>query len=169
MYFILHVIELKPPMGAAQNWVRRNINQANLGRGGRNQGQGGYGRGGCGGHGMGCSGWGAQRIWSDSRMITLTDRSQVEYHPSFSFPQHVYLKFKPEDKENLWRKHAAYNAQKSRSWNLRLTDKAPCKPPHQTIYPSCNTAKPVRWRLVSQSWAEAMSKHRINRIKGFQL
>jgi hypothetical protein len=42
-------------------------------------------------------------------MITLTDGSQIEYHTSFSFPRHVYMKFKPEDKETLRRERAAYN------------------------------------------------------------
>ena len=46
-------------------------------------------------------------------MITLTDGSQIEYHAPFSFPRHVYLKFKNEDKETLRRKCAgAYNETK---------------------------------------------------------
>jgi hypothetical protein len=42
-------------MGAAQNRVRRTINEANTGRGGRGQSRGGFGRGGCGGRGRGGS------------------------------------------------------------------------------------------------------------------
>ena len=98
-----------PQMGAARHRVRRNINETNTGRGGRNQGRGGYGRGGRGGRGTGRGGRGVQRTRSDSRMITLTNGSQIEYHASFSFPRHVYLKFKPEDKETLRRECAAYN------------------------------------------------------------
>ena len=98
-----------PQMGAAQYRVRRNINETSTGRGGRNQGRGGFGRGGRGGRGTGRGGRGAQRTRSDSRFITLTDGSQIEYHPSFSFPRHVYLKFKPEDKETLRRERSAYN------------------------------------------------------------
>jgi hypothetical protein len=98
-----------PQMGAAQNRVRRNINEATTGRGGRSQGRGGYGRGGRGGRGAGRAGRGNQRTRTDSRMITLMDGSQIEYHASFSFPRHVYLKFKPEDKETLRRERAAYN------------------------------------------------------------
>jgi hypothetical protein len=79
-----------PQIGGAQHRVRRNINEANTGRGGRNQGRGGYGRGGRGGRGTGRGGRGVQRTRSDSRMITLTDGSQIEYHASFSFPRHVY-------------------------------------------------------------------------------
>ena len=41
-------------------------------------------------------------------MITLTDGSQIEYHASFSFPRHIHMKFKPEDKETLRRERAAY-------------------------------------------------------------
>lgn len=40
-------------------------------------------------------------------MIALTDGSQFEYHPTFSFPRHVFLKFKQEDKEMLRRERAA--------------------------------------------------------------
>ncbi len=42
-----------PQMGAAKNRVRRTINEANTGRGGRIQSRGGFGRGGCGGRGRG--------------------------------------------------------------------------------------------------------------------
>ena len=50
---------------------------------------------------------------TDSRMITLTtDGVQVEYHPSFSFPRHVFRQFKQEDKDTLRRKRAAYNESK---------------------------------------------------------
>jgi uncharacterized protein YlxW (UPF0749 family) len=42
-------------------------------------------------------------------MITLTDGSQIEYHASFNFPRHVYLKMKQEDKDTLKRERAAYN------------------------------------------------------------
>jgi hypothetical protein len=108
------VIQKHPPqMGAAQNRVRRNINETNVGPGSRGQsGCGGYGCGGRGGRGSGRSGRGnIQRTRNDSRSITLTDGSQVEYHASFSFPRHVYLKFKPEDKETLCRERAVYNEQ----------------------------------------------------------
>ena len=97
-------------MGAAQNRVRRNINEANTGRGGRGQARGGFGRGGRGVRGRGAGRNGRPRqTRSDSRVITLTDGSQIEYHASFSFPRHVYMKFKPEDKETLRRERAAYN------------------------------------------------------------
>jgi hypothetical protein len=103
-----------PQIGAAQNRVRRNINKTNAGRGSRGQsGRGSYGRGGRGGRGSsrsGCSN--NQRTRNDSRIITLTDGSQVEYHASFSFLRHVYLKFKPDDKETLCRECAAYNEQR---------------------------------------------------------
>ena len=99
-----------PQMGAAQNRVRRQINETNSGRGGRGQHRGGYGRGGRGGGRNSGRGGGRHRqTRTDSRMITLTDGSQIEYHASFSFPRHVYMKFKPEDKETLRRERSAYN------------------------------------------------------------
>ncbi|KAI2492530.1 hypothetical protein MHU86_22012 [Fragilaria crotonensis] len=104
-----------PQMGAAQNRIRRNINQIHAGRGSRGQStsRGGYGRGGRGGRGSGRGGRGnIQKTRNDSRIITLTDGSQIEYHASFSFPRHVYLKFKPEDKETLRQERAAFNEQR---------------------------------------------------------
>ena len=80
-----------PQMGAAQNRVRRSINETSANRGGRGQGRGGYGRGGRGGRNTGRGGCGGQPRQSrtDSRIITLTDGTQVEYHASFTFPRHV--------------------------------------------------------------------------------
>jgi hypothetical protein len=86
-----------PQVGAAQNRTRRNVNEvtSNSGRGGRgrtgsnrNSQRGGRGRGGRGG-----------RTRSDSRMITLTDGTQIEYHASFNFPRHTFLKMKQEDRD----------------------------------------------------------------------
>jgi hypothetical protein len=48
-------------------------------------------------------------------MITLTDGSQVEYHASFNFPRHTYLKMKQEDRDTLKRERAAYNQRGGRS------------------------------------------------------
>jgi hypothetical protein len=42
-------------------------------------------------------------------MITLTDGSQIEYHASFNFPRHVYMKMKQEDRDILKRERASYN------------------------------------------------------------
>jgi hypothetical protein len=41
-------------------------------------------------------------------MITLTDGSQVEYHASLTFPRHIVLKVKQEDKDMLKREHLAF-------------------------------------------------------------
>ncbi|KAI2496598.1 Reverse transcriptase (RNA-dependent DNA polymerase) [Fragilaria crotonensis] len=80
---------------------------------GQSTSRGGYGRGGRGGRGSGRGGRGnIQKTRNDSRIITLTDGSQIEYHASFSFPRHVYLKFKPEDKETLRQERAAFNEQR---------------------------------------------------------
>ncbi|KAI2505807.1 Reverse transcriptase (RNA-dependent DNA polymerase) [Fragilaria crotonensis] len=102
-----------PQMGAAQNRVRRNINETNSGRGARGQSvRGGHGRGGRGGRSSRSGRGNVQKTRSDSRIITLTDGSQIEYHASFSFPRHVYMKFKQEDKDTLRRERAAYNEQR---------------------------------------------------------
>jgi hypothetical protein len=47
-------------------------------------------------------------------MITLTDGTQIEYHASFNFPRHVYLKMKQEDRDTLKRERAAYNQSRGR-------------------------------------------------------
>ena len=100
-----------PQMGAVQNRVRRSIKETSANRGGRGQDRGRYGRGGRGGRTSGRGGHGGQPRQSrtDSRIITLTNGSQIEFHASFSFPRHVYIKFKPEDKETLRRERDAYN------------------------------------------------------------
>ena len=96
-----------PQMGAVQNRTRRRINQTTAG--GRNcRGRGGFGRGGRGERGNRSGGRG-NRTRTDSRMITLTDGSQIEYHASFNFPRHVYMKMKQEDRDTLKRERAAYN------------------------------------------------------------
>ena len=98
-----------PQMGAAQNRVRRNVNEVSTGRGrGHSSGRGGHGRGGRGGRGRGGRGQ-PRQTRTDSRMITLTDGSQIEYHASFSFPRHIFLKMKQEDKDTLRRERTAYN------------------------------------------------------------
>jgi hypothetical protein len=42
-------------------------------------------------------------------MSTLTDGQQIEYHASFKFPRHIFLKMKPEDRDTLKRKRQAYD------------------------------------------------------------
>lgn len=42
---------------------------------------------------------GARQTRSDSCMITLTDGSQIEYQASLSFPRHIYLKMKQDDRD----------------------------------------------------------------------
>ena len=37
----------------------------------------------------------------DSTWITLTNRKEIEYHPSFKFPPDIYHKMKPTDKDRL--------------------------------------------------------------------
>jgi hypothetical protein len=102
-----------PQMGAAQKSVRRYINETNSGRGARGQSvRRGHGRGGQGGQSSRSRRGNVQKTRNDSRIITLTDGSQIEYHASFSFPRHVYMKFKQEDKDTLRRERAAYNEQR---------------------------------------------------------
>ena len=99
-----------PQMGTVQNRARRHVNEVSTGgRGSR--GRGGFGRGGKGGRGRG----GGQQTRTDSRMITLTDGSQIEYHASFNFPRHTYLKMKQEDRDTLKRERAAYKQKNGRS------------------------------------------------------
>ena len=131
-----------PQMGVAQNRVRRNINETNTGRGARGQtGRGGYGRGGRGGRGSTRSGRvNVQRTRNDSRIITLTDGSQVEYHASFSFPRHVFMKFRPEDKETLRRERAAYNEQRRNRAELQELRTQASDVPVQVLLPVDNAS-----------------------------
>ena len=108
-----------PQMNATHNRTRRNINEVTSGRG--RSGRGGYGRGGRGGRHGGRGGRGT-KTRTDSRMITLTDGSQIEYHASFNFPRHVYLKMKQEDRDTLKRERAAYNERNGRSASTRSSE-----------------------------------------------
>ncbi|KAI2507357.1 hypothetical protein MHU86_7077 [Fragilaria crotonensis] len=101
-----------PQMGVVQNRARRQVNEVSTGgRGSR--GRAGFGRGGRGGRQGGRGRGGRQR--NDSRMITLTDGTQIEYHASFNFPGHVYMKMKQEDRDTLKRERTAYNQNRGRS------------------------------------------------------
>ena len=80
-------------MHATNNRIRRNVNEMSTG-GNLNEGsRGGHGRGGRGGSRYGNrSGRSNGRTCTDSKMITLTDGKRIEYHASFNFPCHVYMK-----------------------------------------------------------------------------
>jgi hypothetical protein len=71
-----------PQVGTVNHRTRRQINQASTGGCGSG-GRGGRGRGGCGGrHGRGSG----HKTRTDSKMITLTDGSKIEYHASLTSP-----------------------------------------------------------------------------------
>ena len=55
-----------------------------------------------GGRGKGCSDW-VHKTRTDSSIITLTDGHNIEYHPSFNFPRHIFQKMKRSDKNMLTR------------------------------------------------------------------
>ena len=69
-------------------------------RGGRGRGrfQGGRGRG-YGNYDRATQG--IKRRRNDSSFITLTDGEVIEYHQSFRFPNDVYIRLKPEDRQQL--------------------------------------------------------------------
>ena len=50
---------------------------------------------------------------SDSSIITLSDGNKIEYHPSFSFPSHIFQKVKQGDKDRLKRERAGYKKRKA--------------------------------------------------------
>jgi hypothetical protein len=103
-----------PQVGMVQNRQRRHVNETSSTGGRSSRGRAGFGRGGRGGRngGRGC---GTRHTRSDGRMITLTDGSQIEYHASFNFPRHTYLKMKQEDRDTLKRERSAYNQRHGRS------------------------------------------------------
>ena len=78
-------------------------------------GCGGFGRGGRGGRHGGRGGRGPTKTRTDSRTITLTDGTQIEYHASFNFPRNVYLKMKAEDRDTLKRERAAYHERQGKT------------------------------------------------------
>ena len=77
----------------------------------------GRGRGRGKGRGRGYSGRGrgnwVHKTRTDSSIITLVDGQKIEYHPSFSFPSHVFQKMKQSDKERLRNERAEYKKRKA--------------------------------------------------------
>ena len=103
-----NMVNQKHPPQMNANRVRRNVNEVTSGRGGgRGNQRGGGGRGGRGGR-HGGRGTRGGRVRSDAKTITLTDGMQIEYHASYNFPRHVYLKMKQEDRDTLKRERTAY-------------------------------------------------------------
>ena len=98
--------QMSNPSGARE---RRSLRETNTsdgrGRGrfrGRGRGHSGRGRG----------NW-VQKTRSDSSIITLNDGNKIEYHPSFSFPSHIFQKMKQGDKDRLKRERAEYKKRKA--------------------------------------------------------
>lgn len=83
--------------------TRRQINE--IGRGGRGRGRHGRGRGRGRGGGRGQSG---RRTREDSEMIRLTNGREIEYHPSFHFPDDVIRHFSQEQMDRLREQRAEY-------------------------------------------------------------
>ncbi len=96
-----------PQMNAANSRTRRDVNEVSTERSSRGRGCGGRGDRGER-HDKGGNRENT-RTRTDSRTITQTDGTQIEYHVSFKFPRHAYLKMKQEDKDTLKREQAAYN------------------------------------------------------------
>ena len=69
---------------------------------GRGRNNGGRGRG----------NW-VHKTRSDSSIIKLIDGQNIEYHPSFSFPSHIFQKMIPSDKERLKQERADYKKRKA--------------------------------------------------------
>ena len=158
-----------PQMNVTNNETRCNISEVTSGRG--RSGQGGYGCRGRGGRHGGRGGRGTKtRV--DSRMVTLTDGTQIEYHASFNFPRHVYPKVKQEDRETLKKESAPYNERDGRSASTRSSKIQELRsqiqelqlvtgtqsPPTDTVsvlnqsHVSQNTETPIPW------WAEGTSR-----------
>jgi hypothetical protein len=104
-------VNAKFPPGTTQAKTRRSMQEL-TGRGGG--GGRGFGRGGRGGFGRGRGrGRSSYRSRSDTKMITLKNGKQIEYHPSFNFPRHIFEQFKDEDVETLRRQRREYKEKRS--------------------------------------------------------
>ena len=117
------------PPGSSPSKIKRTIQQlegggdrSQQGRGyfgGRGRGRGGRGRG--RGRGGRNNGSGYKRR-TDSQMITLQDGQQIEYHPAFNFPDHVYEQFTDEQKDMLRRQRREHHeSRQSQDHNSKRT------------------------------------------------
>jgi hypothetical protein len=52
-------------------------------------------------------------------MIKLTDGQEVEYHPSFHFPPHIFSKMRDEDKERMQKQQKEYNRSKDQDRQIQ--------------------------------------------------
>jgi ribosomal protein L15 len=85
---------------------------------GRGHQHGGRGHGGHGGHG-GRGRNNGPKSRPDSTFIKLTDGQEIEYHPSFHFPPHVFNKMRDEDRDQMQKERKEYNLQKDQSRQIQ--------------------------------------------------
>ena len=81
--------------------------QVHFGRGGRGGGCG-KGRGYQGGRGQGNGGGSPYKTCPDSKLITLQNGNQIEYHASFNFPGTIFSQMKQHDIEMLKKERQEY-------------------------------------------------------------
>ena len=113
----------KFPSDGATGRTRR-IREANTsnrsgrgrGRSGRGNGRGGRGRG------RGNNGDNKAQKRKQTIKITLTDGTEIDYHPSFKFDDDVFRKFKQEDKQRLFDDRARYKRMKLQSTSSMPSD-----------------------------------------------
>ena len=110
----LAVYEKFPPTdNPAIAKTRRHVNEVGQGRGrGRGGGRGRFGGRGRGGRGY--RGGYIRKSRQDSKIITLTDGSKIEYHPSFRFTDDQMHLFSNEQKEQLRNDRREYRQRQDR-------------------------------------------------------
>jgi len=101
-----------PEIGIATRRVSRQVRQVQ---------RGGRGRGGKGLRNNSKP----TRTRTDSDIITLIDGKQIEYHPSFKFPSHIFAKFKDTNKDRLQRQPREQSPNRSKPRDSRIACRVP--------------------------------------------
>ena len=92
---------------------------------------------------------------SDSSIITLTDGQKIEYHPSFSFPSHVFHRMKQADKDCLKRERSEYKKRKASELStVQAPPVTQVQADHQT---QISQVTLVQVKMAEPSWEDATS------------
>ena len=121
-------VNKKFPPGSSAAKIKRRIQENNSKGQDRRKGRDNYrgpgrGRGrGRGGRGGGGRGRGNYFRPDGTKWITLTNGRQIEYHPSFNFPNKVYNMFTKEDKDMLRRDRETHRNKSNSTSDRRMIE-----------------------------------------------
>ena len=141
--------------------TRRHVNEVGRGRGrgngsgrGRFTGRGGHGRG-----GRGYNGGHIRKTRQDSKIITLTDGSRIEYHPSFRFTDEQMRLFTNEQKDQLRNERREYRQRQTHNNDQRTIQQLQSEIDQRTIQELRSEIESLRGREGVPNHVDAQSSN----------